>query len=73
MVKKFFESVIAIECDGGCLAEFRPELDDDETIVELVEVWGQAESTGWRRLSTLEGDLHFCPACVEKSNEFQTA
>ena len=55
MIKKFYETVVAIECDGGCMSEYRPELEDDESTAELVEVWGQAESVGWRRMILRDG------------------
>jgi hypothetical protein len=64
VIKKFYESVVAIECDACMLAEFRPELDDDDSVAELVEVWGQACSVGWRQIITSDGDQHFCPTCA---------
>lgn len=65
MIKKFYETVVAIECDGGCMSEYRPELNDDDSVVEVLEVWSQAEAMGWERTIMSDGEsLHFCPACV---------
>ena len=72
MIKKFYETVVAVECDGGCMSEFRPEMDNDESVLELEEVLLQAESMGWQRLIMSDGEaLHFCPACMVRQQNLE--